>query len=180
MALLKRAEDRVVYPILNRLRSPEGTAPDKIVEFLHSWAKIAVEQRNTLFLPILMSFEFLGTDDPIERQVTAMYNRIYAALSEVITRGREAGELKVSSTIQAQVAVLVSITDGRLLEWLRRSSTLSGPDVTRALRSVVLEGLVEPSRVSAPVSKVNDIARPAQSNSTKARVSQSSRKASPA
>lgn len=142
LALLRRAEDRVLYPILNRMATSGGSASDRIVEYLHSWARIALEQRNTMFLPILMSFEFLGTGDPIEREVTAMYDRIYSALDQVVQQGRAAGELKDDGPVAAQIAVLVAITDGMLLEWLRRSHRFDGADVTRALRGVVLGGLL--------------------------------------
>lgn len=142
MALLRRAEDRVLYPILNRLITKDTTATAKLVDFLHNWARIAVEQRNTMFLPILMSFEFLGTNDPIEKEISGMYDRIYEALSTIIAAGRQAGELSDVGSVESQTAVLVAITDGMLLEWLRRSDKLSGPDVTRALRAVVLHGLL--------------------------------------
>lgn len=146
MALLRRAEDRVLYPILNRLTNMDTTTSAKLVDFLHNWARIAVEQRNTMFLPILMSFEFLGTNDPIEKEINGMYERIYEALSAMITAGRQAGELSSVGTVESQAAVLVAITDGMLLEWLRRSDKLSGPDVTRAVRTLILHGLL-PSEV---------------------------------
>lgn len=145
LALLKRAEDRVLYPILNRLRSTDAPASERVVEYLHSWARIALEQRNTMFLPILMSFEFLGTDDPIEREVSGMYDRIYATLSDVIRQGRESGELKDDGPVEAHVSVLVAMTDGMLLEWLRRSGKVNGADVTRALRRIMLGGLLAPA-----------------------------------
>lgn len=149
MALLRRAEDRVLYPILNRLRNSTGSASSKIVEYLHSWARIALEQRDTMFLPILMSFEFLGTGDPVELQIAGMYDRIYACLAEVIKQGRAAGELKDDGPIEADTAVLVAITDGMLLEWLRHSEKFDGVQVTRALRGLVLGGLLATDQVAA-------------------------------
>lgn len=101
-----------------------------------------MEQRDTLFLPILMSFEFLGTGDPIERQIKGMYDRIYDALTVVVEQGRADGEFRDNLPAGSHVAVLVAISDGMLLEWLRRSDRFSGPDVTRALREVMLGGLL--------------------------------------
>ncbi len=141
MALLHRAEDRVLYPILNRMRNNDVSPTDRIVEYLHSWARVALEQRNTMFLPILMSFEFLGTNDPIEREIRGMYDRIYATLHDLIAQGRASGELNDTGPIDAHVAVLVAITDGMLLEWLRHSDKFDGSLVTSALRHVMLAGL---------------------------------------
>jgi len=151
LALLRRAEDRVLVPILSRMRSADLSATEKIVEYLHGWARIALEQRDTLFLPILMSFEFLGTGDPIERQIKGMYDRIYDSLTAVVEQGRADGEFHDNVSAGAHVAVLVAISDGMLLEWLRRSDRFDGGEVTRALRQVMLSGLLrrEPKELLA-------------------------------
>lgn len=153
--LLRRAEDRVLFPILRRLEDPSTPVIDKLVGYIHDWASVAIDQRETMFLPILMSFEFLGTKDPIEQQVDGMYRRTYDVLGAVIDQGRREGTIKTKGRGREYAAVLVSLMDGLLLEWLRRSTTLDGESMTRVARTMMLEGLqLRPELIlDKPVSK---------------------------
>lgn len=142
LVLLRRAEDRVLVPILKDLEDPDFNPVQKLVNYVHNWARVAIEQRNTMFLPILMSFEFLGTDDPIERAITSMYDRTYEALAEVIEDGRKAGVIASDGDAREHAAVLVAFMDGLLLEWLRRGGTLDGEKMTRVSRQMILSGMI--------------------------------------
>ncbi len=146
LVLLRRAEDRVLFPILKRLENPQFDAVEKLVDYVHSWARVAIEQRNTMFLPILMSFEFLGTGDPIEKVTVDMYDRSYTILESVIEDGRKAGLIPRNGSAREHAAVLVAFMDGLLLEWLRRGSTLDGEEMTRVARRMILSGLVAKPR----------------------------------
>jgi AcrR family transcriptional regulator len=147
LVLLRRAEDRVLFPILRRLEDPVVGPLDKLVDYVHGWARVAIEQRETMFLPILMSFEFLGTRDPIEKFVDGMYHRTYEALAKVIDSGRREGLFVDIGSGREHAAVLVAFMDGLLLEWLRRGVDLDGPQLTRVARTMMLQGLVrQPAR----------------------------------
>jgi len=144
LVLLRRAEDRVLFPILKRLDDPTKSVVDKLVDYVHGWSRVAIEQRATMFLPILMSFEFLGTKDPIEKFVDGMYRRTYEALGHVIDQGREEGVLVDVGPGKEYAAVLVAFMDGLLLEWLRRGDDLDGKNMTRVARTMMLSGLKGP------------------------------------
>ena len=142
LVLLRRAEERVLVPILQDLEDP-GTDPEqKLVNYVHNWARVAIEERNTMFLPILMSFEFQGTGDPIEQAIDSMYERTYAALASVIEDGRKAGLIAQDGDAREHAAVLVAFMDGLLLEWLRRGGTLDGEKMTRVARQMILSGMI--------------------------------------
>lgn len=143
LVLLRRAEDRVLFPILKRLDDPTKGVVDKLVDYVHGWSRVAIEQRETMFLPILMSFEFLGTKDPIEKFVDGMYRRTYEALGRVIDQGREEGVLVDVGPGKEYAAVLVAFMDGLLLEWLRRGGDLDGLNMTRVARTMMLSGLMQ-------------------------------------
>jgi len=140
--LLRRAEDRVLFPILRRLQDPSISVTDKLVGYIHDWASVAIKQRETMFLPILMSFEFLGTKDPIEQYVDEMYRRTYDALGTVIEQGRQEGVLRSTGSGREYASVLIAFMDGLLLEWLRRDVILDGEHMTRVARTMMLEGLM--------------------------------------
>lgn len=144
LVLLRRAEDRVLFPILQRLDDSSKGAVERLVDYIHGWSRVAIEQRETMFLPILMSFEFLGTKDPIEKFVDGMYRRTYEALGRVIDQGRQEGVLIDVGPGKEYAAVLVAFMDGLLLEWLRRGGELDGEHMTRVARMMMLSGLRRP------------------------------------
>jgi len=155
LALLTRAERRVMAPILASM-DEEGVEPKlKIIRYLNSWARAAVEQRNTMFLPILMSFEFLGSGAVIEQHITASYDRAYDSLSRVFAEGQRSGDIPAFAPPREQAAVLIGLADGMLLEWLRRGTRLDGLAASQAIRSLVMSGLSipEPAAASLAVSK---------------------------
>ncbi|MGQ9367034.1 TetR/AcrR family transcriptional regulator [Azospirillum sp. ST 5-10] len=141
LCLLKQADARVMGPILDRLDRPDRRPTDKIVEYIHDWARVALEQRNTMFLPILMSFEFLDTDDAILQQINASYARAYEVMTRVIEAGQATGEIANRTPAREQAGVLIALADGVLLEWLRRGTTLDGVRLTQAIREILLFGL---------------------------------------
>src|SRR3546814_12805481 len=91
MVLLERAEQQVINPILERLADPGVPTVSKLINYLHDWSQVAIDMRNTMFLPILMSFEFLNTNEPIEAKISSIYERSYRALGKAIKEGQEAG-----------------------------------------------------------------------------------------
>ncbi len=145
LVLLQRAEDQVLRPILTSMDNPNIDPVQKLVNYAHSWARVAIEQRNTMFLPILMSFEFLETNEQIKQTISNMYERTYGALSAVIEEGRKAGLIAVEGSGREQAAVLIGVMDGLLLEWLRRGEMLDGERMSRVARQMILSGLVQRS-----------------------------------
>lgn len=141
LSLLEEADQQVMGPILEKLRAPGRRPIDKLVEYMHDWARAALKQRNTMFLPILMSFEFLDTDDEILQQINGSYDRAYEALAAVIEEGQSLGEINVRTSPREQAAVLVALADGALLEWLRRGDKLDGLRFTQAIRDTLQLGV---------------------------------------
>lgn len=104
MALIDRAESRVIDPLIATLGEP-GSPPDKLVEYLH-WARIGIEQRETMFLPIPASLEFASTGDLIEKRLTRTYERLYGALTKIFERGYADGSIKEYASARDQLRSL--------------------------------------------------------------------------
>ncbi len=141
MVLLERAEEQVIRPILDKLEEPGMSVRSKLVHYLHAWSKVAIDRRNTMFLPILMSFEFLGTNEPIEKKIAEIYEQYYSALGAVISEGQATGLIEPTRSTREHAAVLVGFMEGMLLEWLRRGKSFDGREVTDVSRRMLLEGL---------------------------------------
>ncbi len=145
MALIDRAEARVIDPLISQLSEP-GSPPDKLVEYLHYWARIGVEQRETMFLPILASLEFANSGDQIEKRLTRMYERLYAALTAIFERGYADGTIVKFGPARDQAAIVIAMNEGMLLEWLRHTASINGPAVVRSMRNMLISGFIRKPR----------------------------------
>lgn len=143
LALIERAETRIILPLLEKLNG-DGDPGDKIIEYLHYWARIALEQRETMFLPILMSLEFVSTGEKIEQRLQQMYERVYQALTAIVKEGQQSGRIRDATSPRAYAAILIAMSDGMLLEWLRRNEKINGLAVVRGFRGMLLSGLIDP------------------------------------
>lgn len=144
MALIDRAEQRVIAPLIGKLTAGHQRPGDKLIVYLHYWAQVGIEQRETMFLPILMSLEFTGTGDQIEKRLTRMYERIYEVLTAIIAKGHQDGSIRKQAAPREQAAILIAMMEGMLLEWLRRTDSINGPAIVRAMRAMLLTGSVTP------------------------------------
>jgi len=151
--LINRAEERVIDPLIQAMGDAEVAPEQKVINYLHYWSKIGVEQRNTMFLPILMSLEFNGTDSDIEEHLDRMYERVYSALTPVIEEGHACGTIRKAAPPREQANMLIAMMDGTLLEWLRRGDKVDGPMLTRGIRDLLLHGLIEGETPCSPVTE---------------------------
>lgn len=142
LALIDRAEERVVLPLVRALRDSSRSPPERLIGYLHHWARVGADQRDTIFLPILMSLEFAGTGDRIETRLDAMYNTVYEAVKDVLEEGYRDGSIRRTVPATEQAAILIAMMDGMLLEWLRRGDRLKGQHLPRGMREMLLNGLI--------------------------------------
>ena len=144
--LINRAEERVIDPLVDALCDESISPEQKVINYLHYWAKIGLEQRNTMFLPILMSLEFNGTGGATEEQLQRMYERVYAALTQAIKSGHARKTIRTAAPPREQAAILIAMMDGTLLEWLRRGDMIDGPILTKGIRDLLLHGLIQDAK----------------------------------
>jgi len=150
-ALLDRVEERVYGPLCDELNRSELSAADRLVTFLHCQAQSGGKDAEMLLLPVVMSKEFSGSGDPAEKRVQALYDRIYAAIEQVVGDGQRTGAFATHAPPGEQASIIVAVHDGMLLEWLRRGrgGQLDGQTLVRAMRLTVLEGVRDHAGSSA-------------------------------
>ena len=141
LELLKRVQAVVVDEALQTAASAGPGAADQIVAFLHHQAKLGVTHRDEVLLLILMSLEFGGHAGPVSREIARIYRRLYAFVEKIIRKGRAAGELRSDLPARELASIIMANHDGTFLEWYRRSRSLKGTALVRALREVVLSGV---------------------------------------
>lgn len=141
MQLLDRAEAVTVEAMEERVAAAGPHARDRLVAFIHGQAQLGVELAETVLLLILMSIEFQGTGDAIERRVQAIYGRLYRAVEGIIEDGKATGAFRADVGTREQAAIVMAGHDGTLMEWYRRRGDLDGPELVRALRNTMLDGM---------------------------------------
>ena len=114
---------------------------DKIIAFLHNAAKLGNTHRDEVLLLILMSLEFKEREGEARLFIGKIYQRLHALIERVIRAGQKSGEFRNDVPVRELASIVMAIHDGTFLEWYRRSDSLNGPNLVRALRAAVVGGL---------------------------------------
>ena len=141
LELLTRVQAIVVDDALKIATQAGPSATDKLVAFLHHQSKLGVTHRDAVLLLILMSLEFSERKGAVRNLLRRVYRRLYGFVERVIRDGQRSGEIRTDVRGRELSAIVMAIHDGTFLEWYRRSPALSGPEVVRALRGVLLSGV---------------------------------------
>lgn len=141
LELLKRVQAIAVDEALETAKKAGPKASDQIVAFLHHQAKLGVTHRDEVLLLILMSLEFGGGDGAVSGVIRRIYQHLYAFVEKLIRAGRASGELRTDLSPRELASIIMANHDGTFLEWYRRSGSLKGTALVRALREVVLSGV---------------------------------------
>ena len=144
-ALLDRVRDTILEPLVAKVETGDDSRPtDRLVAFLHHEASIASRDPAMLLLPIVVSIEFNGRGNEIDKYVQAGYRRIERMLERVLQEGVQAGEFRNDISPHEQANILVALNDGMMLAWLRRSNELDGIALMRAMRATLWHGISAP------------------------------------
>ncbi len=146
LELLRRVQAVVVDQALKAGAAAGPGAADKLVGFLHHQARLGVTHRDEVLLLILMSLEFGGRSGAVSRLIRRIYRRMYGFIEKVIAEGRASGELRTDLDPRELASIIMANHDGTFLEWYRRSGSLKGAALVRALREVVLSGVSKKRR----------------------------------
>lgn len=148
IALLKHVQAIVFEKAIKAVEQAGPTLTDKLVAFLHNAAKLGISHRDEVLLLILMSLEFKEREGKVRDCVGRIYARTHVLIERLIRAGQKSGEFRDDVPVRELAAIVMANHDGTFLEWYRRSDSLKGTDVVRALRSVVVSGLRRPVKIN--------------------------------
>jgi len=146
--LLNRVQTIVFDKAIKAVEHAGPTLTDKLVAFLHNAAKLGLTHRDEVLLLILMSLEFKEREGKVRDCVGRIYGRTHVLIERLIRAGQKSGEFRNDVPVRELAAIVMANHDGTFLEWYRRSDSLKGTDVVRALRSVVVSGLRRPAKIN--------------------------------
>lgn len=141
LTLLERVEAQVVAPTLAAIDAGQDPR-DRLVGFMHSQSLVGAERTELMLLAILMATEFQGSADPIEQRLDMLFAKMYAALTDVIEQGKSAQVFRRDLGTAETVAFIMAMNQGCFVEWYRRRNELDGPAFVRAMRGIVLDGVI--------------------------------------
>jgi len=142
LTLLDRLYDAVIIPTVEPLISVTGTAGDKLIRFTHAHAALGLSHRDDLMLLIALSVEFSQKRGAVNTRIKQIYQLIYDRLEEVIETGQRKGELRCNAPAREMASIVVANHDGAFLEWYRRGGQLNGDHLVRAVRALLVEGII--------------------------------------
>jgi TetR/AcrR family transcriptional repressor of nem operon len=132
--------------IFDQMDASGRRAAEQLEMFVEWAARVGAKNDELLLLPILMSLEFSGRDQTVEKAIARLYDRYHEQMERVVRQGQEEGEFDPDLAPREEAAVLVAFTDGMLLEWIRRSRRLDGNRLVQSAKALIAGGL----RKSAP------------------------------
>lgn len=123
---------------------PEGDGPqEKLVRFLHTQAKWAIERPTNLLLMILMSVEFKDTKSDTKLKIDSIYADMSDAIAKIIDEGKQLGVFSSPLSSRQIGAFYVAAHDGMMLEWYRAGrKPQKGVELVQALRTSMLSALM--------------------------------------
>lgn len=165
LELLRGVKRIVVDDAIAQVEAMDRPA-ERLVAYIHYQANLGITHRDEVLLLILMSLEFKERDGEVSDFIRELYRRQREFIDQLIAEGQGAGEFRSDVPVREMAAIVLAINDGTFLEWFRRSDHLSGVDLTRALRTTILQGILAPPPAAGP-GTVAKPARPARTTASK-------------
>ncbi len=136
------SQSRALYEGIFEEMERSGDSAARQLELFVEWAAgVGAKNNELLLLPILMSLEFNGQDETVEKAIERLYDRYHEAMERVVALGQAQGEFDENLAPREEAAVLVAFTDGMLLEWIRRSRRLDGARLVQSAKALIAGGL---------------------------------------
>ena len=140
--LLERSECELYEPIFNELDGLNKSGVETLNKFLQLIGRAGAERdRGLLMLPILMSIEFSEEGDIVEERIQAMYTRTRRKLTEIIKCGQKDDTMRQDADPEAFASLIVSLTDGILIDLHRGGVSVSGASIAKASRQMIVRSL---------------------------------------
>ena len=142
-ALLARTEELTVEPTLAAMSAAGSDPKARLNAFVRSQSVIGAEKTEYMLLAILMSAEFNGSGQEIERRLTELMARMETELRDTIATGQNMGFFRKGIGANELASVIMATNKGCYVEWYMRGRDLKGHDFARAFRDFVFDGVAK-------------------------------------
>ena len=139
--LLERTGELTVVPTLEAMNTAGEDPIDKLSAFIRTQSVIGAEKTEYMLLAILMSAEFNGSGDEIEKQLDDLMAKMETALIKVVKTGQKNGVFRKEIGANELASVIMATNKGCYVEWYMRGRQLNGQNFARAFRDFVFDGV---------------------------------------
>lgn len=154
IALLERVRRIVVDDAIAVVRAAGPAPTNQLVAYIHYQANLGITHRDEVLLLLLMALEFKERGGEAHDFLAGLYKRQCSFIESLVKAGQAAGEFRTDVRAKEMASVVLATHDGTFLEWFRRSTTLKGSELVRALRSTILTGVAGlPPKARPPAKK---------------------------
>lgn len=153
LEVLKRVREIVVERAQQQVEAAGDDPVDRLVAYIHYQARLGITHRDEVLLLILMSLEYKERPGDVSDFIVALHRRQRRLIEGLVSEGQRLGRVRSDIAPRELAAIVLATHDGTFLEWFRRSSTLRGQELTRALRTVLLAGALAPEGRAAPAAR---------------------------
>ncbi|WP_227514609.1 MULTISPECIES: TetR family transcriptional regulator C-terminal domain-containing protein [Marinobacter] len=131
----------LVDGLVATLRNPVGNHVDRIIRYIHEGADFGAERPNELLFMIQMAIEFARQDNDIAKAIRELYGDVHKAVEEVVQEAQAVGAMSSDIDARSFASMIVAVHDGMMLEWHLRGAEISGPDLVKNVRHMLLHGI---------------------------------------
>jgi len=142
LELLHRVQATVVDRAIEVTEAAGPDPGDQLVAYVHYQANLGITHRYEVLLLILMALEFKEREGQSQAFIAKLYAKQWNFIEQLMSKGQQAGVFRIDVPTKELASVVLAVNDGTFLEWFRRSDTLSGSNLVKALRSLLLGGVM--------------------------------------
>jgi AcrR family transcriptional regulator len=146
LEVLKRVREVVVDRALEAVEAAPADPVQRLVAYIHYQARLGITHRDEVLLLILMSLEYKERQGEVNDFIAGLQRKQRRLIEGLIGDGQKAGSIRADVPARELAAIVLATNDGTFLEWFRRSASLRGRELTRALRVVLLSGAALPAK----------------------------------
>lgn len=139
--LFEIVRKEVLEPQLVAFDEAQGCFVDKVVSYIHVGSLTGVERPGKLLFLIRMSIEFGTQDNPIGEGVRSLYERVYEKLEAAYDDERKKEGATLGPSAKVISSIVISLHDGMMLQYNLRRREITGEELVRNVRMLVLNGL---------------------------------------
>ena len=90
---------------------------------------------------IQIAIEFARQENVIATEIRELYGDVHAAVEAVVSEAQAVGSMQSDIDARSFASMIVAVHDGMMLEWHLRGAEISGPDLVKNVRRMLLHGI---------------------------------------
>lgn len=143
--IVDKVSREYIDEIGSRIERDYDRAQDRLVSLMRWQANYGKLNPREGMLLIIVSLNFHNKTGALADQIVDVYQRLHALLVRVFEHGRKTGEFTQKVRSSELASFYIAAHDGMMLEWYRSRRPIEGPELVRAFRQTIMNGILRHS-----------------------------------